>query len=152
MVDKAALGASPSFAERMLAHSQNSKARAADKVVNLATRAAEAGGPSAEAKLNLAKAKDFTSAIDLIHEASEAVRIAEQRADDLELQMRGLLTDAAEELSRLKLEIAEKDATIARCLEQAQAAELRAQDAEAWLARLNEAVMSRLAPLQKRKA
>lgn len=155
MAEKAALGPSPTFAERMLAHSLE-RQRAAEKVVAINSRAPDGGAAAAaaaaaEERRRFAPGSDFSSAIDLIHEASEAIRISEQRAADLEAQMKALLNDATQEMARLKGEIAAKDAQIVKALEQAQAAEARAREAEAWLERMNEAVTLALSPLQKRK-
>ena len=79
--------------------------------------------------------RNWSSTLDLIHEATTAIRISEERATELELELQRTVTQAIERERFLEQKIA---ATEAR----AELAEGRAKEAEEWLNRLHEAVVS----------
>jgi hypothetical protein len=103
--------------------------------------------------------RDWTSAIDLVNEARQAIRIGEERARTLEAEVRQITQEAAGEIARLKQELQLRT----RELEQSQAreaalekraaeAELRATDAEVWLGRLHDSVIDAFKPLMAQPA
>ncbi len=97
----------------------------------------DAGASSASAAEEHAPAtrRDWSSALDLIHEATAAIRISEERALELEQELARTVAQAVERSQQL-------EAQIAAAQDRAQAAEKRASDAEAWLARLHDAVVT----------
>lgn len=68
-------------------------------------------------------ARDISHAIDLVHEAAQSIRAAEDRARDGEARTQALLQRAAEELKNA-------DSRAQACEARARAAEARAHDAE----------------------
>lgn len=128
-----------------------------DKIVSF-TSSGAFGAPSAAAELAAPDRRpsghvgDWSAAIELVHEASEAIRISEERAVELEAQLGQVMAQAAEEMRRLNAEIAGVEQRLARSEDRARAAEDRADEAEAWLGRLHEAVYTAFAPLHRRAA
>lgn len=78
-------------------------------------------------------ARDISHAIDLVHEAAQSIRAAEERARDGESRTQALLQRAAEELKSAdaRAQLAEARARAAEA--RAQDAENRAKEAENWL-------------------
>jgi hypothetical protein len=115
----------------------NSEASAeAEKVLRLVLSGAGAGAggePGREDK-SLQK-RDWSSAIDLVNEACEAVRLAEERASTAERYSQQLNQYYAEQVKglELRLQTAEK---------RADAASARAAEAEEWLIRFHDAIVS----------
>ncbi len=106
-----------------------------------------------------AKLRDFSSAIELVEEAREAIRIAEERTQDLEAQLKKVLDDATNEIETMKRlqqasssEITQLRAQVAGAESRAELAEKRAADAEEWLCRLHDAVMNSLGRVLGRPA
>ena len=79
--------------------------------------------------------RNWSSTLDLIHEATTAIRISEERAAELEIELKRTVAQAIERERLLEQKVA---ATEAR----AELAESRASDAEEWLARLHDAVVT----------
>ncbi|MGY2050169.1 hypothetical protein [Methylobacterium sp. JK268] len=84
--------------------------------------------------------RDFSSAIDLIKEASEAIRMAEERAAELDQQVEQLTTRSTEQIKALELQITTLERRLAKSDERARAAEARASEAESWLSRLHDTI------------
>ena len=78
--------------------------------------------------------RDWSSAIDLVNEACEAVRLAEERASTAERYSQQLNQYYAEQVKglELRLQTAEK---------RAEAANARAAEAEEWLVRFHDAIV-----------
>ena len=93
-----------------------------------------AGGEAARDEKPLQK-RDWSSAIDLVNEACEAVRLAEERASTAERYSQQLNQYYAEQVKglELRLQTAEK---------RAEAANARAAEAEEWLIRFHDAIVS----------
>ncbi len=85
--------------------------------------------------------REWASAVDLIREASEAIRIGEERASELEAQLAQVVAQADLEIRRLEQEIATGAQNLARSEERARLAEARATEAEEWLVRLHDAAV-----------
>jgi hypothetical protein len=107
----------------------------------------------------LAKLRDFSSAIELVEEAREAIRIAEERNHDLERQLKKARDDAANDVETMKhlqkasnSEINQLRAQVAAAESRAEQAERRAVDAEEWLCRLHDTVMNSLGRVVGRPA
>jgi hypothetical protein len=79
--------------------------------------------------------RDWSSAIDLVNEACEAVRLAEERAATAERYSQQLNQYYSEQVKglELRLQTAEK---------RADAANARAGEAEEWLIRFHDAIVS----------
>lgn len=86
--------------------------------------------------------RDFKSAIDLIKEASEAIRFSEERSVELEQQLHQITTRSAEQMKALELQVAALERRLAKSEERARAAEVRANDAETWLSRLHDTIIT----------
>ena len=86
--------------------------------------------------------REWSAAVDLIEEAGEAIRIGEQRAEELEAQLTHVTTQASEEMRRLNQQLSLMEQKLSRSEERARLAESRAHDAEAWLVRLHDAAIA----------
>lgn len=86
--------------------------------------------------------RDFKSAIDLIKEASEAIRFSEERAVELEQQLHQVSHRSAEQVKALELQVAALERRLIKSEERARAAEVRANDAETWLSRLHDTIIT----------
>jgi hypothetical protein len=120
---------------------------AADNVVSLPLPAQEpAGSPQ--------HSRHWLSAIDLVHEAREAIRFGEERTVQLEADVKRIAAEAGEEIGKLKSELQrtsreleETKLGLMRAEKRAADAEARAAEAEAWLLRLHKSVVDAFGPL-----
>ncbi|MGU3359493.1 hypothetical protein ACLBWX_04080 [Methylobacterium sp. M6A4_1b] len=78
--------------------------------------------------------RDWSASLDLIHEATAAIRISEERAAELEQELERTVARALERATAL-------EAQVAAAQTRADLAERRAEEAEEWLARLHDAVV-----------
>lgn len=85
--------------------------------------------------------REWASAVDLIREASEAIRVGEERAAELEAQLAQVVAQADLEIRRLEQEVATGVQNLARSEERVRLAEVRAAEAEEWLVRLHDAAI-----------
>ncbi|MCJ2052190.1 hypothetical protein [Methylobacterium sp. J-070] len=86
--------------------------------------------------------RDWSSALDLIREATEAISISEERVADLEAQLHQVTTTANEEMRELNVKIAAAERRAQKAEERARTAEARANEAETWLVRIHDAVLN----------
>ena len=86
--------------------------------------------------------RDWVSAIDLVQEAAEAIRISEERAVDLENQLRNVIAQAEDEVRQLQKTIASNQLLLSQAEDRARRAETRAKEAETWLVRIHDAVFT----------
>jgi small-conductance mechanosensitive channel len=84
--------------------------------------------------------RDWPSALALIEETSEAIRISDLRYAQLEERLQQTISQAAVNMRELEAQIATSNEMLWRSEERARQAEARAVEAEAWLARLHDAV------------
>jgi len=89
-------------------------------------------GDASDSEESSASSRDFTSAIDLVHQAAETIRAADERARRSEAEARTAIEERAQ---------AERRAEEAQAL--LKAAETRAREAEEWLQRLHDAILSK---------
>lgn len=84
--------------------------------------------------------RDWSSALDLIQEATEAIRLSEERVEELERQAeeQEIRTRAEYAALRDQLQLAQRE--IENAYARADAAERQAQEANEWLSRLNSAI------------
>ncbi|RYE33885.1 MAG: hypothetical protein EOP23_06755 [Hyphomicrobiales bacterium] len=114
-----------------------------EKVVSLALPIVEQ--PVAQADVPVTR--DWAAALELVREASEAIRVGEERASQLEQHLADVLTEANAEIKRLTDLISAGENKLAQSEAKASAAETRAVEAEAWLSKLHDAVVASFAPM-----
>lgn len=85
--------------------------------------------------------RDWSSALDLVQEACEAIRISEERVQDLERQGQQASQQAREDIKALQLQIQAGERRAQAAEARATKAEARALEAESWLARLHDAIV-----------
>lgn len=99
-----------------------------------------AGAP--DSRQGAAPQRDWSSALDLIQEASEAIRLSEERSADLEAELRELSAKSAETTRQLEGQLAAVERRLAKMEERARVAEVRASESEAWLVRVNDSLVA----------
>lgn len=82
-----------------------------------------------------AERRNWSSTLDLIHEATTAIRISEERTSELEQELKRTVAQAIEREHALEGRLAQSEA-------RAELAEKRASEAEEWMARLHDAVVA----------
>lgn len=122
--------------------------RPGDKIVNLALPT-DSQGASETGSVSVAPTREWASAIELVREASEAIRISEERAAELEVQLRSVVDQAEGEMKLLHEQISSHQQTIERLEDHLRRTEKRAKDAETWLIRLYDAVFTAFGPRSK---
>lgn len=85
--------------------------------------------------------RDWSAAIELVREASEAIRLSEERATELEARTQDLLTRFREELKSAQARIAASEKRAEEADARAQEAEARRKEAEDWLERFHDAIL-----------
>ncbi|MDP3407638.1 hypothetical protein [Bosea sp. (in: a-proteobacteria)] len=115
---------------------------ASDKVTAFPAAAApqEAARYAPAAPVAITPQRDWPSALALIEETSEAIRIADLRYAQLEERLQQTIAQAAVNMRELETQIANANEMLWRSEERARHAEARALEAEGWLARLHDAV------------
>ncbi|WP_375408706.1 hypothetical protein [uncultured Methylobacterium sp.] len=86
--------------------------------------------------------RDWSSSLDLIHEATEAIRISEERAADLEQELDRVTAQGQERARLLEAQVAAAERRTEKAEERTRMAEKRASEAEAWLVRLHDAIVA----------
>jgi hypothetical protein len=128
-----------------------------DNIVTLPLAAAEAPAPAAAPR---PPGRDWLSAVELVKEASEAIRLAEARNVELQAGLNQVLAEASAEIKELKETLRATTVELAqtrdwasdveqRAVEaerRADEAERRAEEAEAWLCRLHDAIVKEFGP------
>ncbi|HEX8417917.1 MAG TPA: hypothetical protein VF641_09980 [Methylobacterium sp.] len=99
-------------------------------------------GPMQDEPHKPADERNWSSALDLIHEATAAIRISEERSSDLEQELERVLAQAQERARLLEVQVAVAERRTEKAEERVRAAEKRANEAEAWLARLHDAIVA----------
>jgi hypothetical protein len=107
----------------------------------------------------LTQERDWAGAVELVKEASEAIRIAEERNGELEAGLAAVLSEATTEIEalRTKLGAATTQLDLAQArIQQAETraanAEKRAVETEAWLCKLHDTVVKAFSPIIGRDA
>ena len=110
------------------------RSESADLLVKLSASSRGQAQPAALRSRSSAPNRDWSSALDLIKEAYDAIRAGDERA--LAAEDERLKT---ERLHREQLQVL--GAQLSAAERRAEAAEARAEDAEAWLAKLHDAIV-----------
>lgn len=119
-----------------------------DRVVQLAIPPAR---PMAE-KPRIQGKLDWSATVDLIREATEAMRASEERSRDLEARLTATILEANNDINERNSQLTAAERTIEQLQERARLAEERAQEAEAWLSRLHETISTAFVPRLQRDA
>lgn len=85
--------------------------------------------------------RDWSAALELVREASEAIRMSEDRATELEAKTQDLLQRFREELKSAQVRIAASEKRAEEAEGRARDAEARMRDSEEWLARFHDAIL-----------
>lgn len=99
-------------------------------------------GPAQGEPTTASGERDWSSALDLIHEATAAIRISEERSGDLEQELERVTAQSQERARLLEAQIATAERRTEKAEERVRLAEKRANEAEAWLARLHDAIVA----------
>ncbi len=101
-----------------------------DKVLRftMPARTGEAERPAAPVT-----AREFAAAIDVVHEAAQAIKDAEERSREAESRTQIVAQRAAEELKHAEMRIQALESRVRAAESRAQEAEARAKEADAWL-------------------
>lgn len=78
-------------------------------------------------------ARDFATAVDIVHGAAEAIRAAESRSRDAEARTHLLVQRATEELKNAETRVQAAEVRAQAAEARAQEAEARTKEAEGWL-------------------
>ncbi|WP_156419462.1 hypothetical protein [Aureimonas sp. AU12] len=85
--------------------------------------------------------RDWSAALELVREASEAIRIRDERATEMEIEHRLDAERASEDIRTLQEQLDETELRLAETEARARAAESRAAEAEVWLAKMHDAIV-----------
>ncbi len=85
--------------------------------------------------------RDWSAALDLVREASEAIRIRDERATEMEIEHRLDAERASEEIRSLQEQLDETEVRLAETEARVRLAEARAAEAEAWLAKMHDTIV-----------
>lgn len=122
---------------RAYAKDMDSGSDGVDKVLRFALPEKREGPSTRTSSLT---ASDFAAAVDIVHGAAEAIRVAESRSREAEARTQLLVQRATEELKNAEARVQAAEA-------RAQAAEMRAQEAEGWLRQIFSTITEEL-PVQ----
>lgn len=111
-----------------------------DKIVPLVVP----GAPGADPGPPPAASRDWSAALDLIRETGDAIKLAEDRANELQAKLDDVTAQAGHEIRQLEQKLASAAQLALKAEDRMRLAEQRAKEAEAWLARLYDAVMTSL--------
>ncbi|KQQ30905.1 hypothetical protein ASF53_17545 [Methylobacterium sp. Leaf123] len=140
MSEQAVKDAAPSSGNSILMRAwQANVTRPGDKIINFSPATSDSASDGGAASL---PPRDWVSAIDLVQEAAEAIRISEERAVDLENQLRSVITQAEDEVRQLQKTLASNQVLLSQAEDRARRAEARAKEAETWLVRIYDAVFT----------
>lgn len=104
-----------------------------EKVLRFAMPQKTAEASASAATVGPVTAREFAAAIDVVHEAAQSIRAAEERTREAEARTQNLAQRAAEELKNAELRIQALEARARAAEARAQEAEGRAKEADAWL-------------------
>lgn len=91
--------------------------------------------------------RDFSGSLQLVQEVVEAMRISDERVSELESELHQLSSQANEEISRLKAQLENTELNLQHAQRRIRETEERAAQAEAGLAKLNDAIKGSFVPL-----
>lgn len=127
------------WALRGVASASVADAPAAERVVSFQPMPVDNDLLSSDSPL---RRRDWSSALDLVEEACEAIRIRDERVDELEREAVQFAAQMREEMKLYQAQLQAAQRQIQQAEARAEKAEARATEAETWLARLDEAIKS----------
>jgi hypothetical protein len=90
--------------------------------------------------------RDWSTALDLVRQAAEMIRAAEQRAEEREALTREVVQRATQQLEAAEARIQAAEARARAAEARAQAAEARAKEADEWLCRVHQVIVEEFLP------
>jgi len=96
-----------------------------------------------KAPVNPPSGRDWSAGVDLVAEAADAVRLADERANSAERYSQELVTYYSEQVKTAEMKIAALEKRL-------EVSEAKAQEAEEWLARFHDAIMTGFGSLIKK--
>jgi hypothetical protein len=85
--------------------------------------------------------RDWSAALDLVRQAAEIIRAADQRAEEREALTREVVQRATQQLEAAEARIQAAEARARAAEARAQAAEVRAREADEWLGRIHQVIV-----------
>lgn len=104
-----------------------------ERVLRFSLQATEATPDAARDRSGMLTGRDIAQALDLVHEAAQNIRAAEERARDGEARTQALLQRATEELRQAEARVQAAEGRTRAAEARAQESETRAKEAENWL-------------------
>lgn len=92
-------------------------------------------------------ARDSSGSLQIVQEVVEAMRISDERVSELESELHQLSNQANEEINRLRMQLEKTEMNLEQAQLRIRETEERAAQAEAGLAKLNEAIKGSFVPL-----
>ncbi len=117
----------------------------ASDTISAFTNAAQGAANASSQPVQSASQRDWPAALALIEETSEAIRLSDLRYAQLDDRLQQTIAQAAVNMRELEGQLASANEMLRRAEERARHAEIRALEAEAWLARLHDAVTTSFA-------
>lgn len=115
-----------------------------DKVLRFSPGLREAGQEVPRERAGPVSARDISQAIDLVHEAAQSIKAAEDRARDGEARTQALLERATEELKNAEARVQAAEGRARAAEARAQDADARLREAEGWLRQVFSAISEEL--------
>lgn len=115
-----------------------------DKVLRFSAGTRDAGQELSRERAGMLSARDISQAIDLVHEAAQSIRAAEDRAREGEARTQALLERATEELKNAEARVQAAEARARLAETRAQDADARLREAEGWLRQVFSAISEEL--------
>ncbi|GGD24577.1 hypothetical protein [Aureimonas glaciei] len=94
--------------------------------------------------------RDWAAALTLVEEASQAIRMSDERVAELERLLQTQSLQMREDLLMIQNQLQKAQREVAAAHQQAAAAEARARESEEWLMRLNDAITDGFGSLPRR--
>ena len=119
-----------------------------DKVVSLTSSMfQDVTSASAAPAASRPATRDFSGSLQIVQEVVEAMRISDARVSELEAELHQFAGQAKDEINRLKAQLESREMELQRAQHRIRETEERAAQAEAGLAKLNDAIKGSFAPL-----
>ena len=115
-----------------------------DKVLRFSPGTRDAGQDAARERAGALSARDITQAIDLVHEAAQSIKAAEDRVREGDARTQALLERATEELKNAEARVQAAEARARTAEGRAQDADTRLREAEGWLRQVFSAISEEL--------
>lgn len=115
-----------------------------DKVLRFSPGARAPDSEAPRERAGSLSARDITQALDLVHEAAQSIKAAEERVRESDGRSQALLQRATEELKSAEARVQAAEARARTAETRAQDAEARLREAEGWLRQVFSAISEEL--------